>query len=195
MKSSAKRLLARLFARAAVSLSADPAPHSDAVAAQGGFLRVSDLLRACDGDRAAALLRKHGASVGIRPMIAPGVTIENAQSDFANLAIGDEVHLGRDVLLDLVGTISIGDRVTIAMRAMLLTHFSAGASRSPWAVGARSVSQVRIGNDAYVGAGAIVLPGVTIGDGAIVAAGSVVSRSVDAGARVAGVPAKLLGGA
>src|SRR5688500_1338468 len=77
MKASAKRLLARLFARAAVSLSADPAPHSDAVAAQGGFLRVSDLLRACDGDGAAALLRKYGASVGIRPMIATGVTIEN----------------------------------------------------------------------------------------------------------------------
>jgi len=38
----------------------------------------------------------------------------------------------------------------------------------------------------------VILGGVTIGDGAVVAAGSVVSRDVEAGAVVAGVPARLL---
>ena len=48
---------------------------------------------------------------------------------------------------------------------------------------------VRIGNDVWIGGGAIILPGITIGDGAIVGAGSVVTRDVGAGATVAGNPA------
>jgi virginiamycin A acetyltransferase len=49
-----------------------------------------------------------------------------------------------------------------------------------------------IGNDVWIGANAIILPGVTIGDGAIVAAGAVVSRDVPPYAIVGGVPAKIL---
>jgi len=49
-----------------------------------------------------------------------------------------------------------------------------------------------IGSDVWIGANAIVLPGVTIGDGAIVAAGSVVSRDVPPYAIVGGVPARVI---
>ena len=49
-----------------------------------------------------------------------------------------------------------------------------------------------IGNDVWIGANAIILPGVTVGDGAIVGAGAVVSRDVPPYAIVAGVPAKIL---
>ena len=51
----------------------------------------------------------------------------------------------------------------------------------------------RIGNDVWIGAGAIVLKGVTIGDGAVIAAGAVVTKNVPAGAIVAGVPASTVG--
>jgi acetyltransferase-like isoleucine patch superfamily enzyme len=51
---------------------------------------------------------------------------------------------------------------------------------------------VRIGNDVWIGARAIILSGVTIGDGAIVAAGAVVARDVPAYGIVAGNPAKLI---
>jgi maltose O-acetyltransferase len=48
---------------------------------------------------------------------------------------------------------------------------------------------ISIGNNVWIGAGAIILPGVTIGDGAIIAAGSVVRHDVPERSLVAGVPA------
>jgi phosphonate metabolism protein (transferase hexapeptide repeat family) len=56
----------------------------------------------------------------------------------------------------------------------------------------RREHSVEIGNDVWIGHGAIVLPGVSIGDGAVVAAGAVVTRSVAPYAIVAGVPARPL---
>jgi acetyltransferase-like isoleucine patch superfamily enzyme len=51
---------------------------------------------------------------------------------------------------------------------------------------------VIIGNDVWVGANSIILPGVTIGDGAIIGAGAVVSHDVPPYAVVAGVPGRIL---
>lgn len=51
---------------------------------------------------------------------------------------------------------------------------------------------VRLGNNVWLGAGAIILPGVTIGDNSIVGAGSVVTHDVEANVIVAGSPAKIL---
>jgi maltose O-acetyltransferase len=51
---------------------------------------------------------------------------------------------------------------------------------------------VRIGKFAWIGGGAIVLPGVSIGDDAVVGAGSVVTRDVPAGATVLGNPARIV---
>ncbi len=49
-----------------------------------------------------------------------------------------------------------------------------------------------IGNDVYIGVGAIVLSGVSIGDGAVIGAGAVVTKSVEPYAIVAGNPARLV---
>ena len=49
-----------------------------------------------------------------------------------------------------------------------------------------------IGNDVWIGMGAIILPGVTINDGAIIAAGSVVAADVPSRVVVAGVPARFM---
>ena len=51
---------------------------------------------------------------------------------------------------------------------------------------------VEIGNDVWIGANVILLPGVNIGDGAVIAAGAVVTKDVEPYAIVGGVPAKLI---
>ena len=56
----------------------------------------------------------------------------------------------------------------------------------------RNNKPVEIGNDVWIGANVILLPGVKIGDGAILAAGAVVTKDVEPYAIVGGVPAKLI---
>ncbi len=82
--------------------------------------------------------------------------------------------------------IRIGNRVTIAPEAYLLAH---DASSKP-AVGYTRVGSVVVEDDAFIGARAVIMPGVRIGQGAVVAAGSVVTKSVPPGCIVAGNPAR-----
>ena len=49
-----------------------------------------------------------------------------------------------------------------------------------------------MGDDCYIGTGAVILPRVTIGDGAVIGAGAVVTKDVAAGDTVVGIPAKPL---
>ncbi len=52
--------------------------------------------------------------------------------------------------------------------------------------------RVKIGNDVWIGANAIVFDGISIGDGAVIAAGAVVTKDVPSYAIVGGVPGKIL---
>lgn len=84
--------------------------------------------------------------------------------------------------------ITIGDDVILAPRVHILAH-DASTRRH---LGYTKVADVRIGNNVFVGAGSIVLPGVVIGDDCIIGAGSVVSRDVPAGHVAAGSPARVI---
>ncbi|MDO9461639.1 MAG: acyltransferase, partial [Alphaproteobacteria bacterium] len=112
-----------------------------------------------------------------------------ADLDFRNLRNGENCHIGRQVFLDLANSIDIGDRVTISMRTTILTHTDIGDSRCGLP---RVDAKVTIGDDVYIGAGAMLLPGVNLGPGSIVAAGAVVTRDVAPGVVVAGSPARPL---
>ena len=70
-------------------------------------------------------------------------------------------------------------------------YASYGAPPRPGAV-STAFKPVRIGNDVYIGHGAMIMPGVTIGDGAVVGANAVVTKSVPPYAIVAGNPARLI---
>lgn len=138
------------------------------------------------------VLARYGATIGPDVRIASPLVLHNAERSFANLTVGAGAYLGRDCLLDLKDRIEIGPRATLAMRVTIVTHVDVG--RSSWTERGYPPSQapVRIGADAYVGVGAILLAGVTIGDGALVGAGALVRHDVPAGARVGGVPARAL---
>jgi acetyltransferase-like isoleucine patch superfamily enzyme len=67
------------------------------------------------------------------------------------------------------------------------------APDSPIMAQPRQEADVVIGNDVWLGAGVVVVPGVTIGNGCVVGAGSVVTRSLPAGSIAAGCPARVHG--
>jgi acetyltransferase-like isoleucine patch superfamily enzyme len=58
--------------------------------------------------------------------------------------------------------------------------------------GPEGASSIVVGNDVWIGGGAILLPGVTVGDGATIGAGSVVTKDVEARTVVVGNPAKMV---
>ena len=84
------------------------------------------------------------------------------------------------------GLITIGDNVTFAPRVHVLAH-DASTKNS---LGFTRIALTHIGNDVFVGASSIIMPGVTVGDGSIFGAGSVVTKDVAPGTVVAGNPAR-----
>jgi maltose O-acetyltransferase len=84
--------------------------------------------------------------------------------------------------------IEIGDNVILAPNVHILAH---DASTKPFLNYTR-IANVKIGNNVFIGAAAIILPGVTIGDNVIIGAGSVVSKDVPSGSVAVGSPAKVL---
>lgn len=106
-----------------------------------------------------------------------------------NTKIGKNVFINFDcVFLDL-GGITIEDNVLIAPKVSLLSE---GHPVSPTERHALVPGHIHIKKNAWIGAGAIILPGVTIGENAVVAAGAVVGKDVPDNTVAGGVPAKII---
>lgn len=109
------------------------------------------------------------------------------------LRIGDGTWIGQQCFLHAAGDLSIGQNVGIGpgVRILTSTHREAGRD-TPILHAPLTFAPVCIEDDADLGVGAIVLPGVTVGRGAQVGAGAVVTKDVPAYAVVAGNPARIL---
>lgn len=155
----------------------------------GGDLgKVSARLQHADWRETQMILRHMHAQIAPTAYVECGLIIHNGAVDYANLTIGADCYLGRDCLLDLTDGITLEAASVVSMRVTILTHFNAGKSHAR-ARHPDSHAPVVIREGAYVGAGAILLPGVEIGSGAMVAAGAVVTKSVPPAMVVGGVPA------
>ena len=84
--------------------------------------------------------------------------------------------------------ITIGDNVTMAPRVHILCH---DASTKQF-LNYTKIGNVTIGDNVFIGAESVVLPGVTIGNNVIVGANSTVTHDVPDGVVVAGSPAKVI---
>lgn len=108
------------------------------------------------------------------------------------IQIGRDVSINRGVefypgLLSRA-QIRVGNEVRIAPNVKL--HAAGHDPDDPALTDA--AAPICIGDGAWIGAGAIILPGVSIGNGAVVAAGAVVTRDVEPGNIVGGTPAKFM---
>jgi acetyltransferase-like isoleucine patch superfamily enzyme len=144
--------------------------------------------------REAAFLHAHsletavekGMKVGRNPRVEPGVIFMGHHL----IEIGDDfVCSGPATIRAVAERIRIGDKVSIGPFAALIGA-NHGAKRSqPIQDQPQESREIVIGDDVWIGAGAVILPGARLGKGAVVAAGAVVSGEVPEMCVVAGMPA------
>lgn len=89
--------------------------------------------------------------------------------------------------------VEIGNRVTISRGVSIITHDGSGWLANDDRGRRYRFAKVVIGDEVFIGLGAILLPGVRIGNQVVVGAGSVVTKSVPSGTIVGGNPARMIG--
>jgi acetyltransferase-like isoleucine patch superfamily enzyme len=109
------------------------------------------------------------------------------------MRIGDETWIGQQCFFHSAGGLTIGARVGVGPGVKIITSQHAEAGReTPVLFAPIDLAPVIVEDDADLGVGAILLPGVTVGRGAVIGAGAVVTQDVPAYAVAAGVPARVL---
>ncbi len=135
-------------------------------------------------------LRRIHLGAGVR--IAPNATFRNGE----RIAIGKHSHIGEHDMIwagNSHGRITLGDYCLLAPNVTITASNYAVVQGTPVMHQPKEERDVVLGDDVWLGANVIVLPGVTIGDGAVVAAGAVVTKDLPPQCIAAGVPAKVIG--
>ena len=154
--------------------------------------------------KAKVLLRKVNR-VGARPVVLGRPTVDATDlevgddfkvwsghrqtliSGWGRIRMGDRVFVNCGTVLLSVLEVTLGDDVALANEVYIMDSNSHGVEGQP-----HVEAPVRIGDGTWVGARAMILPGVTIGKRVVVAAGSVVTRDVPDEVLVAGNPARVV---
>lgn len=147
-------------------------------------------------DKAASLI------LGEQTTIAPYTLIHLQMDPNTSIPMECKLTIGRHTAINEFcnlrasgGSITIGDNCLIAQFVSIIAS-NHGQDRDkpirvqPWDTTKHSVT---IGDDVWIGAHAVVLPGVTIGRGSIIGAGSVVTVDIPEFCIAAGVPARVIG--
>jgi acetyltransferase-like isoleucine patch superfamily enzyme len=113
-----------------------------------------------------------------------------------HIYVGNDVYIGPNVLMlaDLNAEIHIGDQVMFGPQVKLIAndHRIDAPDRPIKYSGYSDVTGIWIGNDVWIGTGAIVLKGVRIGHGSVIGAGAVVTKDVGSSEVWGGNPARKL---
>ncbi len=110
---------------------------------------------------------------------------------------GYQIHIGARTFINYgavfldVATITIGEDVQVGPNVQFLTathSVEAAARRAKW----ESAKPITIGDNVWLGGGAIILPGISIGENTVVGAGAVVTKDLPANVIAVGNPARVI---
>ena len=130
------------------------------------------------------LLRLFGARIGYGVVLKPGVRVKYPW----RLSVGDDSWLGEDCWIDNLADVTIGSNVCVSQGAYFCTG---NHDWSDLAFGL-VVKPIGLHDGAWVGAKAVLCPGVEVGECAVAAAGSVVAKSIPPYEIHAGNPARFV---
>ncbi|WP_102795713.1 acyltransferase [Bowmanella denitrificans] len=120
------------------------------------------------------------------------ITVYGSTSISGDVKVGPNTWIGPFVCLDGSGGLVIGANCSISTAVQVLTHDSVD-----WALSggqaAYAKAPVNIGDNCFIGTGAVILKGVTIGEQSVVGANTVVNKSLPARSIAAGNPMKVIG--
>jgi maltose O-acetyltransferase len=140
-----------------------------------------------DEDQRLPLLKQLLGRIGSGAFIQPPFACDYGY----NLSIGDNVFVNFNTVILDCASVTIGDGTQMGPGVQLL---AADHPRDPQA--RRSLLElarpVSIGSNVWIGAAAVVLPGVSVGDDSIIGAGSVVTRDIPSGVVAAGSPCRVV---
>ena len=138
-----------------------------------------------DSDRRREILGEFFGHLGEGALIEPPFHCDYG----ANIRVGERFYANVGCVFLDCAPVTIGDRVKLGPNVQLLA-VSHPLDRTLRARGLEYGEPIEIGDDVWIGGGAILLPGVSVAEGAVVGAGSVVTRDVPADTIVAGNPAR-----
>jgi acetyltransferase-like isoleucine patch superfamily enzyme len=113
------------------------------------------------------------------------------KKESGELVIGDNVGISEFCYFAIRGDLFIGNNVIFGPGVKIFTeNHSFKLSEINFRLQDEERKSVTIGNNVWIGANSIILPGVTIEDNVVIAAGSVVNKNISNGTLHAGVPAR-----
>lgn len=144
--------------------------------------------RPSEGEKRAAMLREMFAEIGEECYIEPPF--------HANWG-GRHVHFGKGVYANFNLTLVDDTHIYVGDTTLFGPNVTVATAGHPLAPDLRARAYqynaaVHIGKNCWIGAGAVILPGVTIGDNTVVGAGSVVTKDLPSGVVAVGNPCRVL---
>jgi carbonic anhydrase/acetyltransferase-like protein (isoleucine patch superfamily) len=137
---------------------------------------------------------------GVRLSGQPQISFGRGEGEtLPEFVVGDGTFIGHACGFNIGRSLRIGKHCLLATEVLIYDQdghpLDAERRRAGEPTPAAMIRPVMIGDDVWIGAGAVILKGVTVGDRAVIAARSVVTKDVPAGVIVAGNPAREIGSA
>ncbi|QCR37815.1 hypothetical protein C1N62_06310 [Nissabacter sp. SGAir0207] len=153
-------------------------------------------------DKTASVFKQDKNEVILHPGVSIGKgSVITCSDEMAKPGVQSRIEIGADTAINEYNNIrASGGEIVIGKKCIISQYVSMIASNHEInttefmkdALWDNVKTSVTIGDDVWIGAGAVILPGVQVGNGCVIASGAIVTKSVPDYSIVAGVPAKVV---